>query len=216
MRERTGLSPGLVRVMERKFKGLPPGKEYFVPLQHGRNTVGYAVFGVYGGRPTMKTVLGPHMRPNGTELEGFQVKTGDMMKYAFELGAAAGMEKSAKYSRLVGAGIGAAAGAGAGAAVGRKKNRRRNMAVGALLGAAGGYAAGGRRAGRAPKHDIAKERSALDKGWDDLLAKKELEAKAQRELLAKERASEAKKMVDHKAKMKSFESFMKSDKPLVL
>jgi hypothetical protein len=85
-----------VNVLERKAKGLKPGAEYYMPLKRGQDTLGFAVFGVYRGRPTMKTVLAPHMTPRGKAMGDFQMKTGDMIKEgAFALGVADAMEKLA-------------------------------------------------------------------------------------------------------------------------
>lgn len=93
---RSGLPRHMVHVLERKARGIDPALEHYMPVKSGRDTLGYAVFGVYNGRPTMKTFLGPHMRPKGQAMKEFRVKSADMIKTGmFDLGVVDAMEKIA-------------------------------------------------------------------------------------------------------------------------
>ena len=102
MTGRTSMPRHMVNVLERKAKGLKPGAEYYMPLKRGQDTLGFAVFGVYGGRPTMKTVLAPHMTPRGKAMKEFQVKTGDMIKEGglFAAGVTDARKKMAQFDGL--------------------------------------------------------------------------------------------------------------------
>lgn len=163
MSERTNLSPGLVRVLERRYRGLQPGREYYAPIVRGSTTLGFAVFGVYAGRATVKTILSPHMTPRGERLKEFQVD-----KIAFNVGARDGMMKAAKLTvgqQALGV-IGGIGGAGIGAMSGKKENRGRNALIGAAVGAGGGVALGPKAKALKPK--ATKKAPIIDVEWEDL------------------------------------------------
>lgn len=229
---RTNMPRHMVHVLERRAKGLKPGSEYYMPLRRGRDTLGYAVFGVYGGRPTMKTVLAPHMRPSGTEMGEFQVKTSDMIKHGslFELGVRDAMEKQAGTAR--GAIIGGALGAGTFGLFPYKKKvslkqRLKNALVmggtGALLGANIGSITADMKAARSAA--IASKASTAR--MRERAARMAEEARREREKVDKVIKETRERIIagDYKFKPrgspatdeeKAFESFMKSRKTLDL
>jgi hypothetical protein len=92
--ERTNLPLNTVNALEIELRkqwaktpdALP--NKFHVPLyQHG-NVKGYAAVSRFGSKPTITTVLSPHMQPSGKRMFAFDADEGQMMssKTAWYLG----------------------------------------------------------------------------------------------------------------------------------
>jgi hypothetical protein len=71
---RTGLKRSVVDVLEKALRAKPTStlpQKFHVPLyQHG-TVKGYAAVSQFGGKPTITTVLSPHMQPQGKRMFSF-------------------------------------------------------------------------------------------------------------------------------------------------